>query len=143
MLFADIQNATVLQEIICEDVLNWYSDMFLNNYDFDITVIHSNLKNYSAVMHSTDELEFVIEINDNLPKEEYLKTLIHEMIHIEDYVIGDLTDENGKLLWKGKFYEKDEPWEIRADELEDSYYEMYSNTLASVCQVPLSIISIP
>jgi|688.fasta_scaffold210258_1 hypothetical protein len=137
MLFIDIQNSTDQQKIICEDVLNWYSDNFLFNYDFDITVLHTDLKDYSAVMHSTDELEFIIEININLPEEEYVKTLIHEMIHIEDYIIGDLTEENGKLLWKGKFYNEDEPWEIRADELEDSYYEMYSNTLASVCQVPI------
>lgn len=134
MLFTDIQNATSSQKIICEDVLNWYSDTFLDNYDFDITVIHSNLKDYSAVMHSNDEYEFVIEINKQLPKVEYIKTLIHEMIHVEDYVIGNLTEENGKLLWKGVFYNRDEPWEMRADELEESYYGIYSSTSGLICQ---------
>jgi hypothetical protein len=87
-------------------------------------------------MHSTDDLEFVIEIDRNLSKEEYEKTLIHEMIHIEDYIIGNLTEKNGKLLWKGKVYDDDEPWEIRAEELEDSYYEIYCNTPVSICQAP-------
>ena len=136
MLFTDIQNSTDQQKIICEDVLNWYSDTFLEQYDFDVTVLHTNLKDHSAVMHLTDDLEFVVEINRNLSKEEYEKTLIHEMIHIEDYIIGNLTEENGRLLWKGKVYDDDEPWEIRAEELEHSYYEIYSNTSSSICQAP-------
>jgi hypothetical protein len=136
MLFTDIQNSTEQQKIICEDVLNWYSDTFLEQYDFDVTVLHTNLKYHSAAMHSTDDLEFVIEIDRNLSKEEYEKTLIHEMIHIEDYIIGNLTEKNGKLLWKGKVYDDDEPWEIRAEELEDSYYEIYCNTPVSICQAP-------
>jgi hypothetical protein len=135
MLFIDIQNSTDQQKIICENVLNWYSDTFLEQYDFDVTILHTNLKYHSAVMHSTDDLEFVIEINRNLSKEEYEKTLIHEMIHIEDYIIGNLSEKNGKLLWKGKVYD-DEPWEIRAEELEQSYYEIYSNTPSSICQAP-------
>lgn len=136
MLFTDIQNANASQRKLCEDVMNWYSDTFLNNYDFGVTVIHSNLNDYSAVMHSTDEFEFVIEINKKLPRVEYIKTLIHEMFHIEDYLLGNLSEENGRLLWKGMFYENDKPWEIRAEELENYYYEIYSSTLVSICQAP-------
>lgn len=136
MLFFDIQGATKSQERICKDVLSWYTEMFLSDYDFDITIEHSYVKEHSAMMHVSGKLEepreFTIEVHKYLNGKEYIMTLIHEMIHIEDYIKGNLTEQDGKRYWKGVFYESadydNQPWEIRASKLENTCYDLYCIT---------------
>jgi hypothetical protein len=137
MLFSDIIGATASQQNACKSVLSWYDKTFLNDYNFDVTVEHTNLGEHSALMHVSGELEepreFTIEIHRHLKGKEYIMTLIHEMIHIEDYIKGNLTEQDGTRYWKGVFYESDDyenqPWEIRAAALENTFYDLYCSTL--------------
>lgn len=137
MLFIDIQGSTEPKTRICKEVLKWYDKTFLNDYDFDVTVEHTNLGEHSALMHVSGELEepreFTIEVHQYLEGKEYVMTLIHEMIHIEDYIKGNLTERDGKRYWDGVFYESsdydNQPWEIRANRLETVFYELYCSTL--------------
>jgi hypothetical protein len=137
MLFTDIIGATTSQEIASKSVLFWYDKNFLKEYEYDVTVEHSHIKEHSAIMHVSGELEdpreFTIEIHKYLNGKEYVMTLIHEMIHIEDYIKGNLTEQDGKRYWKGVFYESDDyenqPWEIRASTLENTFYDLYRSTI--------------
>lgn len=135
MLFIDIKDAPKKLEETCCDVLNWYAEKFLKRYDFDVTVEHCKLKDYCGATYVSGSLEkcrdFTIEIDRTLKEEEYTKTLIHEMIHIEDYIKGNLTEDNGKRYWKGVEYLEYEtqPWEARAADLEQEYYDQYCCTL--------------
>ena len=137
MLFTDIQGATKSQERICKNVLSWFDQNFLKEYEYDVTVEHCYVKEHSALMHVSGELEepreFTIEVHKYLNGKEYIMTLIHEMIHIEDYIKGNLTEQDGKRYWKGVFYESDDyenqPWEIRAAALENTFYDLYCSTL--------------
>ena len=137
MLFTDIIGATASQEIACKKCLSWYDKNFLKDYEYDLTVEHSYVKEHLAVMHVSGELEdpreFTIEIHKYLNGKEYIMTLIHEMIHIEDYIKGNLTEQDGKRYWKKVFYGSDDyenqPWEIRANRLEVVLYDLYCSRL--------------
>jgi hypothetical protein len=137
MLFTDIIGATASQQITCKSVLSWYDKNFLKEYEYDVIVEHSYLSEETALMHVSGELEepreFTIEIHKYLNGKEYIMTLIHEMIHIEDYIKGNLTEQDGKRYWKGVFYESvdydKQPWEIKAAALENTFYDLYCSTL--------------
>jgi hypothetical protein len=137
MLFTDVIGATAQQEIVCRSVLSWFDKTFLKEYEYDVTIEHLFLSEDSAIMYVSGELEdpreFTIEIHHYLNGKEYIMTLIHEMIHIEDYIKGNLTEQDGKRYWNGVFYESDDydnqPWEIRANQLEEVFCDLYCRTL--------------
>lgn len=138
MFFTDIQNATAKQEAVCKSVISWYARKFLRKYNFDITVEHCNMEDHFATVYVSGELDkpddFTIEIDSSLSDKEYIMTLIHELIHIEDYIKGNLTERNGERYWKGVMYDRDDyenqPWEIRAELLEEQYYNQYCCTIS-------------
>lgn len=58
--------------------------------------------------------------------EEFTITILHEMVHVKQYVMKELKD--GK--WKGEKYETaytDSPWEIEAYELEQTLFDSFLN----------------
>jgi hypothetical protein len=142
MFFIDVKDATKSQELVCVDVISWFDERFLYEFNYDITVEHNELEEYAFVYVSgelEDSNEFVIEIEKSLSVEEYIKSLIHEMIHVEDYLKKNLTSgKNGTRYWKGLYYDpndyKNQPWEIRASSLESHLFEEYCSTLSRVCQ---------
>jgi hypothetical protein len=48
---------------------------------------------------AVDKREFVIEIKNDLPIEEFISTLCHEMVHVAQYATGRLAI-NGKQTYK-------------------------------------------
>lgn len=78
---------------------------------------------------------FEIEIAPSLDSDTLTRTLIHEMIHVGQYLRGDLVQGHSsidglfEISWKGDAYTDAEytsrPWEIEADELESQMYEKY------------------
>ena len=71
---------------------------------------------------------FIIEINKNDCAEEILKTLAHEMVHIKQYVKGEL--DEGQTVWRGQKIESEleydeQPWEIEAYDLGDKLYDEF------------------
>ena len=75
----------------------------------------------------------MIELQTHLPKENYIKTLLHELYHCYQHVKGDLRDVRGVRCWKGincSNLDYDEmPWEIEAHQKEKELYEEYMNYL--------------
>ena len=96
------------------------------------------MEDHFATVYVSGELDkpddFTIEIDSSLSDKEYIMTLIHELIHIEDYIKGNLTERNGERYWKGVMYDRDDyenqPWEIRAELLEEQYYNQYCCTIS-------------
>jgi len=78
---------------------------------------------------------FEIELAPSLDLNTLTRTLIHEMIHVGQYLRGDLVQGHNpidglfEINWKGNTYTDAEytsrPWEIEADELESQMYEKY------------------
>jgi hypothetical protein len=63
--------------------------------------------------------EFTIELNKRLTRGAIIKALAHEMVHVRQFFLGELTvNKQGQFVWKksaGKFDDYFEcPWEIEA-----------------------------
>lgn len=78
--------------------------------------------------------EFKITVERSLGKENIIKTIIHEMVHVKQYAKGELAErykDGHKQLWKAVDHSNtkydDQPWEIEAHTLQDSLYEEYIN----------------
>ena len=72
-----------------------------------------------------------IDISDGLEKEDMIKTMFHELVHVKQTEEGDLSID-GKS-WKGKLYKTDHmevdyehlPWEVEAFKLEEKMWEEF------------------
>lgn len=74
--------------------------------------------------------ELVMEVQTGQTKDEIIHTLAHEMVHVKQYVKGELNDSLD--MWKGKEIDSDKidyddhPWEIEAEKIGDELYEAYT-----------------
>lgn len=76
---------------------------------------------------------FLIKIQQKLPKERKHKTLAHEMLHAAQFIRKELhCDEKGHYHWKGQYYGNikriayhDRPWEKEALREEDKLHELF------------------
>ena len=80
--------------------------------------------------------EFMIQIDKDLTEESIFLYLAHEMVHLKQYLKGELVDllrSPQKCKWMGKRIDEnaydyhDLPWEIEAYELENPLYEGFIN----------------
>lgn len=80
--------------------------------------------------------EFTIEINKGQTDEDIVRTVAHELVHIKQYVKGELKERyvpDKHMLWHDErvdvslanFY--DVPWEVEAREIEEELYIKYEN----------------
>jgi hypothetical protein len=73
--------------------------------------------------------EFLIELDTYMDKELYIKTLLHELVHLRQWVVGSLRFRYGKLCYSKEPVEKYEYWyqphEIEAREQEETLYLEY------------------
>lgn len=67
-----------------------------------------------------------------------LAVLAHEMVHVKQYVTGELVDKGKYCLWKGKKFEEYEanseeyffsPWEVEAYGMQVGLYRMYCRSM--------------
>jgi hypothetical protein len=74
-------------------------------------------------------ISFVIEVRQTDSEEEKLKTLAHEMVHVRQYIRGELNEEMS--VWRGRKVDSDEipyaeqPWEIEAESIAHKLYDEY------------------
>ena len=73
--------------------------------------------------------DFLIEIQTHLPEELYIKTLIHELIHVRQWVFENLRERRGKMYWNSNeilnMADTNEPHEAEAYGQEDILYSEY------------------
>tara|TARA_E500000318_G_scaffold110618_1_gene126598 strand:- start:4974 stop:5402 length:429 start_codon:yes stop_codon:yes gene_type:complete len=69
--------------------------------------------------------EFIIEVEKSLSLYNFVTSLIHEMIHVKQYVRKELTDEGHNVFWNGEDFSKvaysKQPWEQEAYTLQGRY----------------------
>ena len=77
--------------------------------------------------------EFMIELDASMkhPFDQILIWLAHEMVHLKQFVRGELFDyETGKVQWKRRMYGRvhydDQPWEKEAYRLEEKLYNQFA-----------------
>ena len=77
--------------------------------------------------------EYMIELDASMkhPFDQILIWLAHEMVHLKQFVRGELFDyETGKVQWKRRMYGRvhydDQPWEKEAYRLEEKLYNQFA-----------------
>lgn len=79
-----------------------------------------------------------IETEVNEGEDDPLSVLAHEMVHVKQYVTGDLVDHGTHCSWKGKSYEAYEadsndyyfsPWEVEAFGMQVGLYRLYCRSM--------------
>lgn len=72
---------------------------------------------------------FLIELHNFMTIENYIKTLLHELWHVNQHVKGALRDKRGKRYWRGVDHTttdySDQPWEQQAFIMENVLYQKY------------------
>ncbi len=122
-------------KLLCEDVTTWFLNKFLPRHKIDVEILHRGLKRehvygYCDVVDGTYRpRSFLIELDTYMDKELYIKTLLHELVHLRQWVVGSLRSKRGKMYYgkqKVEDYEyEDQPHEIEAREQEETLYEEY------------------
>lgn len=120
---------------LCEDVTTWFLNKFFPKHKIGIDIIHRGLKreDVNGYCDFTDESyrprEFLIELDTYMGEDLYIKTLLHELTHMKQWVDGTLRLRYGKLCYSKEPVESYDYWyqphEIEAREQEEILYQQY------------------
>jgi len=128
----DIHNDRMVDDI--EKVVVHLSETLFHDIDHDIISVAFETKTDMEVdgfCTQEDEFDYTIELRSDLRNEELERTIIHELVHIWQYVRGDLAQEHidglgPRMVWMGEDMTSvdynDRPWEQQAVVLEERYY---------------------
>ena len=110
--------------ILCEDIASWFINIYVPRHKFVVRFVHKGLKREQSfgfcdfVDQAYRPRVFVIEVQSNLSKEFYIKTLLHEFVHLKQWLQGTLRMKSGKMYFDGESVEKyeymDQPHEVEA-----------------------------
>ena len=140
-------------KLLCESVTSWFLNKFLPRHKIDVKILHRGLRRegvhgYCDVADETYRpRHFLIELNTYMDKELYTKTLLHELVHLRQWVVGSLQLRRGKVCYCKEPVEKYEYWyqphEIEARDQEETLYEEYifETTGVSICNTICRTIS--
>ena len=127
---------------ICEDVTDWFLTKFLPRHKLFVTISHRGLMREDS--YGWCDLEddtnkprtFKIELHSRMEKSLYVQTLLHELVHVRQWVKGDLkmkkgkmyckvpnTDKDYKYAWEWEY--KEQPHEKESYRLEKILYQEY------------------
>ena len=95
----------------------------------DITVQIKNIPDkenaWGLIEIQDNNREFIIEIEKSLSLYNFVTSLIHEMIHVKQYVRKELTENGLTVYWNGENCSKlaysKQPWEQEAYTLQGRY----------------------
>ena len=122
---------------LCEDITSWFLNEFYPRHKISVDIVHRGLKRENALGYCDVEGDsyrprhFLIELQSNMCKESYIKTLLHELTHLAQWVDGSLRFRHGKMCYCQEPVEnydyEDQPHEIEARESEEILYDLYLN----------------
>jgi len=131
-------------KLLCEDVTCWFLNKYFPRHKITVDIVHRGLKRecvygYCDTVGDTYRpRHFLIEMDTHMDKELYVKTLLHELTHLKQWVVGSLRLRRGKMCY-GKVCVENmdydiQPHEVEARHMEEELYEEYliDNGLISV-----------
>lgn len=119
---------TVLSEIELDQALS-FAQYFLGLSDdilLNIKYFSGDEKSWGYCDQEDDNMEFTIEINKSITKEEMIETLFHELVHVRQISTGQYNID--EKTWDGVKYDceyADRPWEIEAFSLQSKIYNEF------------------
>jgi hypothetical protein len=122
---------------LCKDVVTWFVSKYLPRYKLEIEVLHRGLKREGVVGwcdvagETYNPREFLIELDTYLDKKTYVRVLLHELYHLQQWVKGELKLKASKKYFKGECMDDLQYWqqshEIFAYWNEKILYQEYLN----------------
>jgi len=129
-------------KVLCEDVTSWFLNKYFPRHKITVEILHRGLKREGVngycdhVGESYRPREFLIELDTYMDKDLYIQTLLHELTHLKQWVLGSLRSRYGKLCYCKEPVEKYDYWhqphEIEAREEEERLFWWYLNDRQSV-----------
>ena len=120
---------------LCEDVTTWFLNRFFPRHKIHVEILHRGLKREGVngycdiVGEQYRPREFLIELDTYMDEELYIKTLLHELTHLRQWVVGSLRVRYGKLCYSKEPVEKYDYWyqphEVEARKQEKTLYLEY------------------
>jgi hypothetical protein len=122
---------------LCKDVVTWFVSKYLPRYKLEIEVLHRGLKREGVVGwcdvagETVRPREFLIELDTYLDKKNYVRVLLHELYHLQQWVKEELKLKASKKYFKGECMDDLQYWqqshEIFAYWNEKILYQEYLN----------------
>ncbi|QPX48116.1 hypothetical protein PQC13_gp151 [Synechococcus phage S-SRM01] len=126
---------------LCEDVSCWFLNKFLPRHKIHLEIVHRGLKRDCVygycdfVGESYRPREFLIELDTYMHEDLYIQTLLHELVHLRQWVVGSLRQKRGKMYYGKECVEDIDYWhqphEIIARREEILLYQKYMKTKKS------------
>jgi len=120
---------------LCEDVSSWFLNKYFPRHKLTVEILHRGLRREQVygycdvVGDSYRPRHFLIEMNTYMPKELYVKTLLHELTHMKQWVVGSLRSKRGKMYYGKECVEDidywEQPHEVEARYMEEELYHEY------------------
>ena len=89
---------------LCEDVTSWFLNKYYPRHKIDVDIVHRGLRRENVLGYcdvigrSYRPRHFLIELQTDMCKELYIKTLLHELTHLAQWVDGSLRFTHGKCV---------------------------------------------
>ena len=123
------------RKLLCEDVTSWFLNRFFPRHKIHVEIVHRGLKRECVygycdyVGESYRPRDFLIELDTHMHEELYIQTLLHELTHLRQWVVGSLRCKRGKMYYGKECVEDIDYWhqphEIEAREQEETLYFEY------------------
>jgi hypothetical protein len=120
---------------ICQDVTSWFLNKFLPRHKIEVEILHRGLAREGVygycdyVGESRRPRQFLIELHTHMEEELYIKTLLHELTHLRQWIVGSLRVRYGKMCYCKEPVENHDYWrqghEVEAREQEETLYLEY------------------
>ena len=119
----------------CKTITNWFITKFLPRHKITLDVVHRSLVKEDCfgfcdvVNNNSRPRDFTIELHSKMNEVDYTKTLLHELVHLKQWIDNKLTLKSGKMYYNGSkvsdmnYY--DQPHEIEAFTMQESLYKQY------------------
>ena len=136
----NIEGGNKKQRKLIESVVDFLRPMYFDKYktlSLEIAISRTIAKDCGVdgiclTFSTYRPREFEIGISGLMSDNDMIKTVIHELVHVKQYVKGELIERTHgkyKTIWKGKDHSKTsysrQPWEKQAYRLQESLYKKY------------------
>lgn len=129
--------STTVRQKLAKNAVNWYIDRYLPNVrKLHIDVHMGALSEVNGSCTQLKKRKYMLEIDSRLNMDDFVTTVMHEMIHVKQYVLNEMHDmPSGSVRWKSRpinpmnldYWEH--PWEKEAHK--------YDRVLSSIFMVDM------
>lgn len=123
MIYEVVNKPNKIETVLLDSAVSFACSYLNLNVDF--TIEFDSLKRHQCGICDYEEDEIVIFIAKRLSPKTAIRTLFHELVHVQQYESGRL-DHN--RMWEGTSYDceyADRPWELEAFDLEEKMMKFF------------------